>query len=133
MEILYLSRGSVASIKKGTEVQPVPANSIIPGGIKCVNKKYNIRTFLSIREISEERRLTDMSKTHHVVPNPNGGWDVKKGGAEKASLHTEIKQDAIDRGREISRNQGTEFVIHGLNGVIQSKDSHGNDPRAVKG
>jgi len=74
-----------------------------------------------------------MNNSHHVVPNPNGGWDVKKGGAEKASLHTDNKQDAIDRGREISRNQGTEFVIHGQNGVIQSKDSHGNDPRSVKG
>jgi hypothetical protein len=125
--------GSVASIKKGTEVQSVPANSIIPGGIKCVNKKYNIRTFLSIREISGEWRHTNMTNSHHVVPNPNGGWDVKKGGAEKASLHTDTKQDAIDRGREISKNQGTEFVIHGQNGVIQSKDSHGNDPREVKG
>mgnify|MGYP003832851277 CR=1 FL=1 len=74
-----------------------------------------------------------MSNSHHVVPSPNGGWDVKKGGADRASLHAETKQDAVDRGREISRNQGTEFVIHGKDGVIQSKDSHGNDPRSVKG
>ena len=26
-------------------------------------------------------------KSHHVVPNPDGGWDVKKGGAERASGH----------------------------------------------
>ena len=74
-----------------------------------------------------------MSNSHHVVPSPNGGWDVKKGGADRASLHAETKQVAVDRGREISRNQGTEFVIHGKDGVIQSKDSHGNDPRSVKG
>ena len=23
------------------------------------------------------------SGTHHVVPNPNGGWDVRRGGAER--------------------------------------------------
>lgn len=74
-----------------------------------------------------------MSNSHHVVPNSNGGWDVKRGGSERASLHAETKQAAIDLGREISRNQGTEFVIHGKDGVIQSKDSHGNDPRSVKG
>jgi hypothetical protein len=133
MEVLYICCRKRCFNKKGNRLAPVPANSIIPGGIKCVDKKYYIRTFLSIREISEEWRQTNMGNSHHVVPNPNGGWDVKKGGAEKASLHTDIKQDAIDRGREISRNQGTEFIIHGQNGVIQSKDSHGNDPRSVKG
>ena len=24
-------------------------------------------------------------KTHHVVPNSDGGWDVKRGGAGRAS------------------------------------------------
>ncbi|WP_421837555.1 DUF2188 domain-containing protein [Novosphingobium sp.] len=46
-------------------------------------------------------------KSHHVVPNPNGGWDVKRGGAGRASVHADTKREAIDRGREISRNQGT--------------------------
>lgn len=67
-------------------------------------------------------------KTHHVVPSPNGGWNVKKGGAERASIHTDTKQQAIDAGRQISRNQGTEFVTHGQNGRIQRSDSHGGDP-----
>lgn len=71
--------------------------------------------------------------THHVVHNPNGGWDVKRGGGERASLHTDLKQYAVDLGREISRNQRTEFVIHGLNGRIQQSDSHGNDPYPPKG
>ena len=52
-------------------------------------------------------------KSHHLVPNPNGGWDVKKGGSQRASIHTETKAEGEKRGREISRNQGTEFVIHG--------------------
>lgn len=66
--------------------------------------------------------------THHVVPNPEGGWDVKRGGGEKASRHFETKQEAIDGGREISRNQGTEFIIHNRDGRISQSDSHGNDP-----
>ena len=73
------------------------------------------------------------NNSHHVVPNPKGGWDVKRGGADRASLHTDTKKDAVDRGREISRNQGTEFVIHGQNGKIQQKDSHGNDSRNIPG
>lgn len=30
-------------------------------------------------------------KTHHVVPDPNGGWNVKNGGADRASAHAETK------------------------------------------
>lgn len=65
---------------------------------------------------------------HHVVPNPNGGWDVKRDNSKRASIHTDTKQEAIDRGREISRNQGTEFVIHNKDMKISNSDSHGNDP-----
>ncbi len=67
-------------------------------------------------------------QTHHVVHNPNGGWDVKRGGETKAIVHTETKAEAEHIGRDISRNQGTEFIIHGLNSRIQRADSHGNDP-----
>ena len=68
-------------------------------------------------------------ETHHVVPNSNrGGWDVKRGGAERASAHADTKAEAEQIGREISRNQGTELVIHGKDGKIQRSDSHGNDP-----
>lgn len=72
-------------------------------------------------------------KSHHVVPNPDGGWDVKRGGASRASSHHDTKQDAIDRGREISRNQRTEFRIHNKDGKIARSDSHGNDPFPPKG
>ena len=71
--------------------------------------------------------------THHVVPNPNGGWDVKKGGAQRASGHYNTKKQAVDAGRKISQNQKTEFVIHGLDGKIQDADSHGHDPYPPKG
>ncbi len=70
---------------------------------------------------------------HNLVHNPNGGWDVKRTGAQRASVHAETKDEAERLGRAISRNQGTEFVIRGLNGRIQRKDSHGNDPFPPRG
>ena len=66
--------------------------------------------------------------THHIVPDPDGGWNVKRGGAQRSSGHYPTKDDAITAGRVISRNQGTELVIHGLDGKIQRSDSHGHDP-----
>ena len=72
-------------------------------------------------------------KSHHVVPNPAGGWDVKRGGGERASGHFDTKAQAVDRGREISRNQGTELRVHNRDGRIASSDSHGNDPNPPRG
>lgn len=77
--------------------------------------------------------MTKGPKSHHVVPNPAGGWDVKRGGGERASGHFDTKTQAADRGREISRNQGTELRIHNRDGRIASSDSHGNDPNPPRG
>lgn len=74
-----------------------------------------------------------MNDSHHVVPNPEGGWDIKKGGASRSSGHYDKKQDAIDGARKISSNQGSELFIHGLNGKIQRKDSHGNNQHPPEG
>lgn len=67
-------------------------------------------------------------KTHHIVPSSNGGWNVKRGGAQRVSAHFDTKREAEAAGRKISRNQQTELVIHGKDGVIQRSDSHGGDP-----
>lgn len=64
----------------------------------------------------------------HVVPNDNGGWNVKKSGAEHAGVRAETKTEAIKMGRIISQRTGSELVIHGQDGKIQRADSHGHDP-----
>jgi hypothetical protein len=70
-------------------------------------------------------------KQHHVVPHGDE-WAVKKAGSQKASVVLPTKDETLKVGREISRNQGTELVIHKKNGKIQKSDSHGNDPNPPK-
>lgn len=67
-------------------------------------------------------------KEHHVVPNPDGGWDVKCENAKRSSGHYDTKQEAMDAGRRMSINQGTELIPHRKDGTIQNPSSHGNDP-----
>ena len=93
--------------------------------------KYSAGTV--INKHSDMEYIMSKKDSHHVVPNPDGGWDVKRSGSQRASSHSDRKQDAVDAGREISINQGTEFFIHGKDGEIQSRDSHGNDPFPPKG
>lgn len=71
-------------------------------------------------------------KNQHVVPHPEG-WAVKAEGADKASAVFSTQKEAIGRGREIAQNQGSELLIHGQNGRIRERDSHGSDPRKIPG
>lgn len=72
-------------------------------------------------------------KTHHVVPDRNGGWNVKAGCSKRASKHFDTKNEAVDWGRELSRKQQSEFIIHNKDMKISQSDSHGNDPHPPKG
>lgn len=74
-----------------------------------------------------------MGKDQHVVPNTNGGWDIVGTGNSRATRHTDTKADATNIARNIARNQNSELVIHNRDGQISAKDSHGHDPRNVKG
>ena len=38
---------------------------------------------------------------HHVVHNPDGGWDIKKNGAQRSSGHHNTKSEAEKAARQI--------------------------------
>lgn len=73
-----------------------------------------------------------MSSTNRpVVPNPDGGWDVRAPGAGRASSHHDTQADGIDRARQIVHNAGGgEVVTHGRDGRIRDSDTiaPGHDP-----
>ncbi len=67
----------------------------------------------------------------HVTPNSDGGWDVQKPDASRASSHHRTQAQAIDRARDIARNVGGgEVVIHDRAGRVRDSDTvaPGNDP-----
>jgi hypothetical protein len=79
-----------------------------------------------------------MSKQNRriVSPNSEGGWDVNKPGASRASSHHANQAEAQAAGRRYLRNEGGgELSIQGRNGRIRGKDSvpPGQDPYPPKG
>jgi hypothetical protein len=66
-------------------------------------------------------------KDIHVVPR-DGGWAVRREGAERDSSHHGRKSDAMGAARDTARRERVEVVEHGRNGRIQDSDSYGNDP-----
>ena len=74
-----------------------------------------------------------MSKRdQHVVPHKDG-WAVRGAGSRRASSVHNTQEQAIDAGRSVARNQGSELYVHGRNGRIRERDSHGTDPHPPKG
>jgi len=72
------------------------------------------------------------NRNQHVVPRDNQ-WAVQGAGASRATGLYDTKREAVERAREIAQNQQTELLIHGQDGKIQSRDSHGHDPFPPKG
>lgn len=72
------------------------------------------------------------TKSQHVVPN-GGKWAVRRAGAERASGVYSTQKEAIARGRELAKNQGTELYVHGEDGRIRERNTYGKDPYPPKG
>lgn len=71
-------------------------------------------------------------KNQHVVPHDRD-WAVRgEGNSRVTSIH-ERQSEAIDAAREIAQRRHGELVIHGRDGKIREKDSHGHDPFPPKG
>ena len=72
-------------------------------------------------------------RNQHVVPHPKAGpLNPPEGAAPPLYTVPSSQQEAIDRARGVAQNQGTELFIHGRNGRIRERDSHGNDPYPPK-
>ena len=72
-------------------------------------------------------------KQYHVTPRKDGNWQVKESGSERASSVHKKKSEAVDRGREIAKNQHGQIVIHKSDGRIETEHTYGNDPSPPKG
>ena len=67
-------------------------------------------------------------KNVHVVPHPDGGWATRREQSDRATSRHPTQSDAIERAREVARNNHVEVVIHRPDGRIRDRDSYGNDP-----
>lgn len=63
-----------------------------------------------------------------VSPRPDGKWQVKREGADRASRVVDRKSEASEIARGMGRRSRVEVIIQRRNGTIQSKDSYGKDP-----
>jgi len=72
------------------------------------------------------------NKNQYVVRNQNG-WAVRGEGNSKVTKRFDTQREAIDYGRDIARNQGSELRIQNRQGRFREAYSYGNDPYPPRG
>lgn len=73
-----------------------------------------------------------MNKSIHVTRHEKG-WQVKTGGAQRASQVCRTQQECIEYATSQAKRNGAEVCIHNREGKIREKNSYGNDPFPPRG
>jgi len=63
-----------------------------------------------------------------VTPRPDGNWNVRREGNERATRIANTQREANQIAREIAKHDDVDRITQGRNGRIVSHDSYGNDP-----
>lgn len=71
-------------------------------------------------------------KGQHVVPNGDK-WSVRRAGSLRASGTYQTQREAVDKARDLARNQQTELYVHDRDGRIRERSSYGQDSFPPKG
>ena len=71
-------------------------------------------------------------KSLHVVPRDRK-WAVRRTGSGRVTKIFDTRKEAIARGRQIARNEGTELYIHDRDGRIRERDSYERNPHLPTG
>ena len=73
-----------------------------------------------------------MGNAIHVVPE-NDRWAIKEEGEREPFQVHETQEAAVTDARALASSRGVELLIHGEDGQIRERDSHGNDPKDTPG
>jgi len=71
-------------------------------------------------------------RNQHVVPRGDQ-WAVVGEGSQRATSVVPTQEQAIQKAREIARAQESELLVHGRDGQIRQRDSHGHDSKRRRG
>ncbi len=63
-----------------------------------------------------------------VSPKVWWGWRVHKAKWSRESIHSQTKEEAVSRAREIAKNQKCELVVQNKNWYISQVNSYWRDP-----
>jgi uncharacterized protein DUF2188 len=91
------------------------------------------RTHVRAQDSDHQEHTMGKKKAIWTGPHPDGGWQNKVEGGQRASNRHGTKADAQAEGRRMAMDRKTEHVIQRGDGTIQGRNSYGNDPHPPTG
>ena len=70
---------------------------------------------------------------HRAMPHPDGGWQHKVDGNERATSLHDTQAEAWEAAKEAARQDESEAFLTGRGGQIRERNTYGHDPRQIKG
>lgn len=75
-----------------------------------------------------------MERTRYWIKPSDRGWRVEREGAERAAVVCDSKEEAVQRGVEMARNQQpSQLLIQAADGTIAEERTYQNDPFPPRG
>ncbi len=73
-------------------------------------------------EEPEEEKKPKRNQPYHITKHSKGGWQIKRGGAERALKRFDTQKEAIEYAKEIEKEKGVSYVIHKADGRTRKKN-----------
>jgi len=64
---------------------------------------------------------TERKMSYHITKHPQGGWQIKKGKAERALKRFDTQKEAIDYAKQLEKERGISYLIHKADGSTRKK------------
>lgn len=77
---------------------------------------------LPTEEPKEEKPKQERSLPYHITKHPKGGWQIKRGKAERALKRFDTQKEAIEYAKDLEKERGISYIIHKADGSIRKKD-----------
>lgn len=78
---------------------------------------------LQQEEVQEEKeeKKPQRKMPYHITKHSLGGWQIKRGKAQKALKRFETQKEAIEYAKVLEKEKGQSYVIHKADGTTRKK------------
>ena len=72
-------------------------------------------------EVKEEPKKRKRKPVNHITKHKDGGWQVKKEGAQRALKRFPTQKEAIEFAKNLEKTTDTGYIIHKADGSTRKK------------
>ena len=106
--------------KKPAAKKAAPAKKPAPAKKAAPAKKPAAKPAAKPAPKKEEKKTVDF-RNYHVAKRPDGKWQVKYAGGEKAIKLFATQKEALDYTKKMAENQGGSVLVHASKGAQKGK------------